>query len=76
MTEPMPTMHRAGTAPPGTILISDPVADGAYFGMQTFDQSLLRLQQKGLVSFQAALNNATDPSDFKLAVQALGLKSA
>ena len=52
------------------------MADGAYFGMQTFDQSLLKLQQRGLVSFQDALNNATDPQDFKLAVQALGLKSA
>lgn len=52
------------------------MADGAYFGMQTFDQSLLKLQQRGLVSFQEALNAASDPTDLKLAVQAIGLRSA
>jgi twitching motility protein PilT len=52
------------------------MADGAYFGMQTFDQSLLKLQQRGLVSFQDALSAATDATDLKLAVQAIGLRSA
>ncbi len=58
------------------IRLRDAIADGAYFGMESFDQSLLRLQQKGLVSFQDALTNASDPADFKVAVQALGLRSA
>ena len=52
------------------------IADGAYYGMQTFDQSLLKLQQRNLVSFTDALSAASDPSDFKLAVQAMGLRSA
>ena len=56
--------------------LQETIADGAYFGMQSFDQSLLKLQQKGQVSFQDALNHATDPTDFKVAVQALGLRSA
>jgi twitching motility protein PilT len=56
--------------------LRDFMADGAYFGMQTFDQALLKLQQKNLVSFQDALNHATDPTDFKMAVQAMGLRSA
>ncbi len=52
------------------------MADGAYHGMQTFDQALLKLQQQNLVSFQDAFGAATDPTDFKLAVQAMGLRSA
>lgn len=56
--------------------IREILADGAYFGMQTFDQGLLKLQQRKLISFQDALGSASDPSDFKIAVQALGLRSA
>lgn len=52
------------------------IADGAYFGMQTFDQALLKLQQQNLISFQDALASASDPTDFKAAVQAMGLRSA
>ncbi len=59
-----------------SIPLRDVIADGAYFGMQTFDQSLLKLQQKNLVSFTDALSAASDPTDFKLAVQAMGLRSA
>ena len=61
---------------PGAPSLRDLIIDGAYFGMQSMDQALLKLQQKGLISFQDALACATDPTDFKLAVQAMGLRSA
>ncbi len=35
-------------------------------GTQTFDQSLLELYKKGLVSFEEAMENATNPNDFAL----------
>jgi twitching motility protein PilT len=56
--------------------LADVIADGAYHGMQTFDQALLKLQQMNVISFQDALANATDPTDFKAAVQTMGLRSA
>ncbi len=59
-------------APP----LREVIIDGGYFGMHSFDQSLLKLHQQDLVSFQDALANANDPNDFKLAVQAMGLRSA
>lgn len=49
------------------------MAEGAYHGMQSFDQSLLRLHEQNLISFQDALAHATDPTDFKMAAHALGL---
>ncbi|WP_025270608.1 type IV pilus twitching motility protein PilT [Hippea sp. KM1] len=36
------------------------------YGTQSFDQSLLELYQKGLVSFEEAKEHATNPNDFAL----------
>jgi twitching motility protein PilT len=43
--------------------------------MQTFDQSLYDLYQQGLVTFEVALENATNPDDFKLKVSGIGSTS-
>jgi twitching motility protein PilT len=51
------------------------MAEGTYYGMETFDQSLLRLAGTGVVSFEEALRHATNPSDLKLRAQQLGLIS-
>jgi twitching motility protein PilT len=47
-------------------------AGGSQYGMQTFDQSLYNLMQQGLVDYQTALSNASNPDDFKLRVQGIG----
>ena len=52
------------------------VADGAYYGMQSFDQSILALYTDGVVTFQEALAHASNPTDFKLKAQTTGLMSA
>jgi twitching motility protein PilT len=44
--------------------ITDAVADGSFFEMQTFTQSLLDLVLKGLVESDAAANAATNRHDF------------
>jgi len=44
-------------------------AGGSQYGMQTFDQSLLNLYEKGLISYEEALRHASNPEDFKLKVQ-------
>ena len=41
------------------------------YGMQTFDQSLLELYSKGLITLEEALNNATNPDDMILKVRGI-----
>jgi twitching motility protein PilT len=48
------------------------VAEGAYYGMQTFDQHLLKHLRAGRVTFDEAMLTATSPHDFKLMVAAEG----
>jgi twitching motility protein PilT len=52
------------------------VADGEYYGMQTFDQSLLRLYKDGQIDLRTALEGATNPSDLRVAIQRAGLPAA
>ena len=39
--------------------------------MQTFDQSLYDLFTQGLITYDVALENASNPDDFKLRVQGI-----
>ncbi|HYH01017.1 MAG TPA: type IV pilus twitching motility protein PilT [Terriglobales bacterium] len=61
--------------PEKTRAIREAIAAGtSQYGMQTFDQSLYDLYTQGLISFETALENATNPDDFKLRAQ--GISSA
>ena len=53
--------------------IVDAIAEGQYYGMQTFDQHLLELYQAGLVTLEDAMDSATSPHDFRIAVRAAGM---
>jgi twitching motility protein PilT len=46
--------------------IVDVIADGAYYGMQSFDQALVSLVKDGLVTTEEARRTATSPHDFDL----------
>jgi twitching motility protein PilT len=48
------------------------IAEGEYYGMQTFDQALLKHYQAGRVSLEDALRVASSPHDFKLLIAADG----
>jgi twitching motility protein PilT len=49
--------------------LPDLIAEGrTQYGMQTFDQSLMELYRNGLISYETALQYATNPADFKLRV--------
>src|SRR3954468_8937554 len=48
------------------------VAEGGYYGMQTFDQHLLKHLQAGKITYEEAMRAATSPHDFKLMVAASG----
>ena len=48
------------------------VAEGGYYGMQTFDQHLLKHLHGGRITYDEAMRAATSPHDFKLMVAASG----
>jgi twitching motility protein PilT len=58
--------------PEQTGRLREVIAEGEYYGMQTFDQALLSHYQAGRVSMEDALRVATSPHDFKLLVSAEG----
>jgi twitching motility protein PilT len=63
-------------ADPGrTAEIHEVIAEGDYYGMLTFDQSLLQLVKGGRVSLDAALAASTNPHDFQLLLQQAGVAS-
>ena len=59
-----------------THLIPTAIAAGtSQYGMQTFDQSIFGLCQKGLVSYEEALHWASNVDEFKLRVQGISMIS-
>ncbi len=55
--------------------LGEVIAEGGFYGMQTFDQALLGHVQEGRVTMDEALKAATQPHDFKLLVSAGGRRS-
>jgi twitching motility protein PilT len=50
-----------------TSQIRDAIAAGtSQYGMQTFDQSLFYLYQSGMIELEEALNNSSNPDEFRL----------
>jgi twitching motility protein PilT len=52
--------------PSQTDEVIDVIAEGDYYGMQTFDQALVKLVRDGLVAHDEARRAATNPHDFDL----------
>jgi twitching motility protein PilT len=51
------------------------ISEGAYYGMQTFDQALFEHVRANRVAMEDALRAATHPHDFKLLVSSEGQRS-
>ena len=50
--------------------MTEAIAEGhVSYGMQTFDQSLMQLYRSDIISYEEALRQATNPSNFALRVQ-------
>jgi len=49
------------------------IAEGEYYGMQTFDQSLFDLYKSGLIGLRDALAVASHPHDLRIALQQASL---
>lgn len=56
--------------------IRDAIAKGqTTYGMQTFDQSLMSLMQQGLIDYDSALKQSSNPDDFALKVKGISTGS-
>jgi twitching motility protein PilT len=62
--------------PEETGRITEVIAEGSYYGMQTFDQALLGHVSRGEVSEEVAMETASSPHDFKLMLQAGGQRAS
>jgi len=56
-----------------TYMIRDAMEEGEYYGMQTFDQSLLRLYSQGRITLEDAVAMAQNAHDFRIKVRQLGV---
>ncbi len=52
------------------------IAEGEYYGMQTFDQHLAKLYERGVIDWAGALGVASNPHDLRIMVQQRGLATA
>jgi len=56
--------------------IHEAIAQGySTYGMQTFDQSIMDLFRRGLITYEEALRNASNPDDFALKVSGISATS-
>ena len=59
--------------PDKTNTITALIADGTYYGMQTFDQNLITLIRDGVINLEDAMNASSAPHDLTVALRRLGL---
>jgi twitching motility protein PilT len=55
--------------PDETHEIEEIIADGEFYGMQTFDQSLLGLYKRGLIDLREAIGSSSRPHDLRLMIE-------
>jgi twitching motility protein PilT len=58
--------------PEKTVDIPDLIAQGGVqYGMQTFDQAIMKLYKQGMISFEEAMGQASNPDDFDLRLKGI-----
>jgi twitching motility protein PilT len=62
--------------PQETGRLTEVIAEGEYYGMQTFDQSLLKHVMAGNLDEDTAYEAASSPHDFKLMLEAQGQRAS
>ncbi len=71
-----PTIQEYIIDPDKTVMIRQAVQEGhLQYGMQTFDQSLMKLYKDGSISYEEALANSTSPDEFSLRVKGIEASS-
>jgi twitching motility protein PilT len=59
--------------PEKTSMLPQLIAEGAYYGMQSFDQHLVSLIRDGVITLEAAMMASTSPHDLTVELRRLGL---
>jgi twitching motility protein PilT len=59
--------------PDKTATITQLIAEGGYYGMHTFDQTLTTLVQDGTITLEAALAASSHPHDLTVRLRSLGI---
>ena len=59
-----------------TMDLAEHIIQGEYYGMQTFNQCLVKLIQGGLITYETAMSYATSPEELRLAMEGLGTGTA
>ena len=62
--------------PQETGRVTEVIAEGEYYGMQTFDQALLKHVVAGNITEEVAFEVASSPHDFKLMLAAEGQRAS
>ena len=62
--------------PQETGRLTEVIAEGEYYGMQTFDQALLKHVMAGNLDEETAYETASSPHDFKLMLEAQGQRAS
>jgi twitching motility protein PilT len=52
------------------------ISEGEYYGMQTFDQSLLSIYGEGMIELREALAASTSPHDLRLMIEQFTMNQA
>ncbi|MBD3162251.1 MAG: PilT/PilU family type 4a pilus ATPase [Candidatus Eisenbacteria bacterium] len=67
-----PTIQEYLLDPEKTMLIKQVIHEGVtQYGMQTFDQSLMKLYRRGLITLEEAVAASTSPTEFELRVRGI-----
>jgi len=67
-----PTIQEYLLDPEKTIQIKQAIHEGVnQYGMQTFDQSLMRLYRESLVTLEEAIHASTSPTEFELRIRGI-----
>jgi len=56
-----------------THTLEDVIKESEFYGMQTFDQAILKLFEQGKISFEIALASASNPHDLRVKAERSGL---
>jgi twitching motility protein PilT len=66
-------VYEAITEPTETRMIPEIIAEGEFYGMQTFDQHLLELFESGMITMEEAMHASSSPHDLRLAMRKAGV---
>jgi twitching motility protein PilT len=70
-----PTIQDYLLDPEKTLMIKAAIHEGvAQYGMQTFDQSLMKLYTDGLITLEEAIHASSSPTEFELRIR--GIRSS